>query len=204
MSYDPSISYSTQQAQPEVFHQLIKHPNGTTTIYETTVPPQKKTTFIQRKKVDPYTIILTPINNTTQQQTIQSQPQKSILHIHPSTPIIQTNSSSVQFLANPTTYVKKQTVIHPNAITQKIQPKYTTVIRAPVNVSTQSIIANVAPPQKLQKPIQKQKVIMSTSSLQHYRNFGSKSPSNHGPRKQLHPQHIVRNTPTNKIVSNIG
>lgn len=180
---------------------MIKHPNGTTTIYETTVPPQKKTTFIQRKK-DPYTIILTPISNATQQQTIQSQPQKSILHIHQSTPIIQTNSSSVQFLANPSTYVKKQTVIHPNSITQKIQPKYTTVIRAPVTAPSPSIITNVAP--KIQKPIQKQKVIMSTSSLQHYRNFGSKTPSNHGPRKQLHPQHIVRSTPTNTIVSNIA
>jgi hypothetical protein len=190
--------YSTQQ-QPEVYHQLIKHPNGTTTIYETTAPPQKKTTIIQRKKNnDPFTIILTPINNATQQQTIQNQPQKSILHIHQTTPIIQANSSSVQFIANPPTFVKKQTVIHP----QKVQPKYTTVIRAPTAPSPQQqiIATNIASP-KIQKPIQKQKVIMSTSSLQQYRNFNQKPSASHGPRKQLHPQHIVRTNPTNTIVS---
>jgi hypothetical protein len=179
-----------------VYHQLIKHPNGTTTIYETTAPQQKKTTIIQRKKPnDPFTIILTPISNTTQQQTIQTQPQKSIL-IHQTTPIIQANSSSVQFIANPPTFVKKQ-VIHP----QKVQPKYTTVIRAPTAPNPQIITTNVTPSTKIQKPIQKQKVIMSTSSLQQYRNFNQKPSASHGPRKQLHPQHIVRNNPTNTIVS---
>lgn len=65
---------------------MVKHPNGTTTIYETAAPSKK--TIIQRKKtIDPYTvqvvannntIILTPIGNTTQ-QAMQQQPQKSIV-----------------------------------------------------------------------------------------------------------------------------
>jgi hypothetical protein len=46
----------------------------------------------------------------------------------------------------------------------------------------------------MQRPIQKQKVIMSTSSLQQYRSYGHKTNA-HGSRKQLHPQHIIRPAP---------
>lgn len=201
VSFDqPSPHHVTYTAQPqqEIFHQMVKHPNGTTTIYETTAPSKK--TIIQRKKtIDPYTvqvvannntIILTPIGSTTQ-QTIQ-QPQKSIVHIHRTPP--------VQFLTAPQTFIKKQTVIHPQQLTQKSQPKYTTVIRAPsvslspVSPVPQQIITTVS--SKIQRPIQKQKVIMSTSSLQQYRSYNQKSSAGHGSRKQLHPQHIIRPAPS--------
>jgi hypothetical protein len=187
---------------------MVNH-NGTTTIYtESTGPPQKKT-IIQRKKPDPYTvqvalqsvannntIILTPIGNAATQQ-VQPQQQKSIVHIHRAGPIMQTASSPVQFLAAPPqTFLKKQTVLIPQMTqsTIKAPPKYTTVIRAPAPQVIQ-------PPQpqgvnsKIQRPIQKQKVIMSTSSLQQYRSFNQK-PTVHGSRKQLHPQHIIRPAPT--------
>lgn len=181
---------------------MVKHPNGTTTIYETTGHATKKT-IIQRKKTnDPYTvqvvannntIILTPIGNT--QQNIQQQSQKSIVHIHRTAPIIQTTAPPpVQFLAAPQTFLKKQTVIHPH-MTHKPQSNYTTVIRAPVASPTQQqIITTVS--SKIQRPIQKQKVIMSTSSLQQYRSYNQKPSAGHGSRKQLHPQHIIRPAPT--------
>jgi hypothetical protein len=194
------VTYSTQPQQ-EVFHQMV---NGTATIYETSAPSKK--TIIQRKKtIDPYTvqvvannntIILTPIGNTTQ-QTVQ-QPQKSIVHIHRTTPIIQTNASPVQFLAAPqSTFLKKQTVIHP-----QMTPKYTTVIRAPsapqITPPPQQVIATVS--SKIQRPIQKQKVIMSTSSLQQYRSYNQKSSVGHSSRKQLHPQHIIRPAPATAVI----
>lgn len=178
---------------------MVKHPNGTTTIYETTGQPQKKT-IIQRKKTsDPYTvqvvanannntIILTPIGSTSQ-QTIQ-QPQKSIVHIHRT---MQSSAPPVQFLAAPHSFLKKQTIIHPQ-MTQKPQTNYTTVIRTPSMIApTQpQVITTVS--SKVQKPIQKQKVIMSTSSLQQYRSYNQKA--GHGSRKQLHPQHIIRPSPS--------
>lgn len=185
---------------------MVKHPNGTTTIYETTAPSAKKT-IIQRKKInDPYTvqvvannntIILTPIGNPTH-QSIQQQAQKSIVHIHRQpTTLMQPTNAPVQFLSTPQTFLKKQTIIHPQ-MTQKTQPKYTTVIRAPhVQMPPQQqIITTVS--SKLQRPIQKQKVIMSTSSLQQYRSYNQKPGQSgaHGSRKQLHPQHIIRPAPT--------
>jgi hypothetical protein len=198
----------TAQPQQEIFHQMVKHPNGTTTIYETTAPSSKKTIIQRKKTIDPYTvqvvannntIILTPIGSTSQ-QTVQQQPQKSIVHIHRTAPMMQTNSPPVQFLTAPqTTFLKKQTVIHPQ-MTQKSQPKYTTVIRTP-SVAPSTAPA-LQPPQiittvssKVQRPIQKQKVIMSTSSLQQYR-YNQKSSPGHGSRKQLHPQHIIRPAPS--------
>lgn len=212
-NFQPKVSYEqpsthhvtyTSQPQQEVFHQMVKHPNGTTTIYETTAPSTKKT-IIQRKKTnDPYTvqvvannntIILTPIGNATQQAV--QQPQKSIVHIHRTTPMMQTPTPPVQFLTAPQTFLKKQTVIHPQMTQQKPQSKYTTVIRAPsVPPQPQQIITTVS--SKIQRPIQKQKVIMSTSSLQQYRSYNQKSSasSGHGSRKQLHPQHIIRPAPT--------
>lgn len=184
---------------------MVKHPNGTTTIYETTAPSSKKTIIQRKKTVDPYTvqvvannntIILTPIGNTTQ-QTIQQQPQKSIVHIHRTAPMMQASAPPVQFLTAPqTTFLKKQTVIHPQMTTQQSHPKYTTVIRTPSVPPQQQIITTVS--SKIQRPIQKQKVIMSTSSLQQYRSCNQKSPgaSGHGSRKQLHPQHIIRPAPS--------
>lgn len=180
--------------------------NGTTTIYEAAAPTKK--TIIQRKKtIDPYTvqvvannntIILTPIGNTTQQSV--QQPQKSIVHIHRTAPIIQTNNP-VQFLASPQTFLKKQTIIHPQ-MTQKSHPKYTTVIRAPsvpqIATPSQQVITTVS--SKIQRPIQKQKVIMSTSSLQQYRSYNQKSSVGHSSRKQLHPQHIIRPAPTTAVI----
>lgn len=195
------VTTYTAQPQPEVFHQhLVKHPNGTTTIYETSAPQTKKTIIQRKKTIDPYTvqvvannntIILTPIGGT--QQTVQQQPQKSIVHIHRSAPMMQT-SAPVQFLSAPQTFLKKQTVIHPQ-MTQKQQSKFTTVIRTPTIVPQppqQQIITTVS--SKIQRPIQKQKVIMSTSSLQQYRY--NQKPSAHGSRKQLHPQHIIRPVPS--------
>lgn len=201
MSFDqPHLTYSTQPQQ-EVFHQMV---NGTTSIYDST-PPAKKTIIQRKKTIDPYTvqvvannntIILTPIGNT--QQTVQ-QPQKSIVHIHRTTPILQANTSPVQYLAAPQTFLKKQTVIHPQMIA-KSQPKFTTVIRAtsvPQMTSSPQVVTTVS--SKIQRPIQKQKVIMSTSSLQQYRSYSQKSSVGHSSRKQLHPQHIIRPTASNVI-----
>lgn len=182
---------------------MVKHPNGTTTIFETTAPSSKKTIIQRKKTIDPYTvqvvannntIILTPIGNSTQ-QSLQQQHQKSIVHIHRTAPMMQAGSTPVQYLAAPQTILKKQTVIHPQMI-QKSQTKYTTVIRTPSVPPQQQMIAAVS--SKIQRPIQKQKVIMSTSSLQQYRSCGQKptGPSGHGSRKQLHPQHIIRPTPS--------
>jgi hypothetical protein len=197
VSYEPSHVTYTAQPQQEFFHQMVKHPNGTTTIYETTAPSTKKTIIQRKKTIDPYTIILTPIGSTTS-QSVQQQPQKSIVHIHrtAATPMIQTNAPPVQFLSSPQTYLK-QTVIHPQ-MTQKLQPKYTTVIRAPTTIVTPAAPAQVitAVSSKMQRPIQKQKVIMSTSSLQQYRSYNQKSSAGHGSRKQLHPQHIIRPAPS--------
>lgn len=204
VSYEhPSTHRVTYAAQPhqEIFHQMVKHPNGTTTIYETSGHATKKT-IIQRKKInDPYTvqvvsnnntIILTPIGNA--QQNVQQQSQKSIVHIHRTAPMIQTTAPPVQFLTAPQTFLKKPTVIHPH-MTHKPQANYTTVIRAPVASPTQQqIITTVS--SKIQRPIQKQKVIMSTSSLQQYRSYNQKPSAGHGSRKQLHPQHIIRPAPT--------
>lgn len=182
----------------------MKHPNGTTTIYETTAPPAKKTIIQRKKPIDPYTvqvmannntIILTPIGSGTQ-QLMQQQPQKSIVHIHRTAPMMQQQAPPVQFLAAPHTFLKKQTIIHPQ-MTQKPQTNYTTVIRAPTMISPQQqpqqqIITTVS--SKPSRPIQKQKVIMSTSSLQQYRSYNQKA--GHGSRKQLHPQHIIRPSPS--------
>lgn len=178
---------------------MVKHPNGTTTIYETSAPSTKKTIIQRKKTVDPYTvqvgnnntIILTPIGSATQQSVQQQQqPQKSIVHIHRTGP-------PVQFLAapSPQTFLKKQTIIHPQ-MNQKPQTNYTAVIRAPSNPPPpqQTIITTVS--SKIQRPIQKQKVIMSTSSLQQYRSYNQKPSAGHGSRKQLHPQHIIRPTPS--------
>lgn len=200
------VTYASQPHQ-EIFHQMVKHPNGTTTIYETTAPAKK--TIIQRKKtVDPYTvqvvannntIILTPIGSSTQQSQLHQQPQKSIVHIHRAAPMMQTTAPPVQFLTAPQSFLKKQTVIHPQ-MTQKPQANYTTVIRTPLvqqpmqQQQQQQIITTVS--SKLQRPIQKQKVIMSTSSLQQYRSYNQKPSAGHGSRKQLHPQHIIRPAPT--------
>lgn len=188
---------------------MVKHSNGTTTIYTETSTPSKKKTIIQRKKVDPYTvqmalqgvannntIILTPIN--TQQQSVVPQQQKSIVQIHRTAPMMQTSASSVQFIQP--TFVKKQTVIIPQMAPStaiKSQPKYTTVIRSPAITTIQQQPAPVST--KIQKPIQKQKVIMSTSSLQQYRSYNQK-PSPHGSRKQLHPQQIIRPTPATTVI----
>jgi hypothetical protein len=209
------VAYATQPQQ-EIFHQMVKHPNGTTTIYETTAPATKKTIIQRKKTVDPYTvqvvannntIILTPIGNTTQ-QTVQQQPQKSIVHIHRTPMIHQTNPTQqpVQFLTAPPSYLKKQTVIHPQMTQQKSQPKYTTVIRTPSLPLPQpqqqpQIITTVS--SKIQRPIQKQKVIMSTSSLQHYRSYNQKPSANsgHNSRKQLHPQHIIRPAPSSSTTT---
>lgn len=208
MTYEqPQTHHVTYATQPhhEIFHQMVKHPNGTTTIYETTGPSKK--TIIQRKKTaDPYTvqvvannntIILTPIGNTSQ-QTVQQQSQKSIVHIHRTAPMMQTSAPPVQYLTAPQTFLKKQTVIHPQ-MTQKTQTNYTTVIRTPmvpppVQQLQQQIVTTVS--SKVQRPIQKQKVIMSTSSLQQYRSYNQKPSTGHGSRKQLHPQHIIRPAPT--------
>lgn len=199
---------------------MVNH-NGTTTIYtESAGPPQKKTIIQRKKPNDPYTvqvalqsvtnnntIILRPIGNTTTQQ-IQPQPQKSIVHIHRAGPqLMQTAAQPVQFFtaaAPPQTFLKKQTVIIPQIAPTtaiKAQPKYTTVIRAPTiaqpqpqpQITTQPVVPGTVT--KIQRPIQKQKVIMSTSSLQHYRSFNQK-PNVHGSRKQLHPQHIIRPAPS--------
>lgn len=208
MSYEqPATHHVTYAAPPqqEIYHKMVNH-NGTTTIYtETTGPPQKKTIIQRKKPTDPYTvqmalqtvannntIILTPIGNATTQQ-VQSQPQKSIVHIHRTTPMQQ----PVQFLPQ-ATFLKKQTVLIPTQMqatstAMKTQPpKYTTVIRAPAQqvIQTQQLTPIVSNP----RPIQKQKVIMSTSSLQQYRSFNQK-PNAHGSRKQLHPQHIIRPAP---------
>lgn len=192
---------------------MVNH-NGTTTIYtESTGPPQKKTIIQRKKPTDPYTvqvalqsvannntIILTPIGNTTTQQ-VQPQPQKSIVHIHrTSAPLQQT--SSVQFLPQ-TTFLKKQTVIIPQMPQQKphqAPTKYTTVIRAPPTqvIQTQQLTPIVSNQKIHPKPIQKQKVIMSSSSLQQYRSFNNKNV--HGSRKQLHPQHIIRPAPQTSSV----
>ncbi|CRL07558.1 CLUMA_CG020523, isoform A [Clunio marinus] len=206
----PQAHHVTFAAPPqqEIFHQMVKHPNGTTTIYETTAPAAKKTIIQRKKTVDPYTvqvvannntIILTPIGSTTQ-QTVQ-QPQKSIVHIHRTAPMIQTTPQPVQFLSAPQTYLKKQTIIHPQMTTQKNQqqlqqPKFTTVIRTTsMSLPPQpQVVTTVS--SKIQRPIQKQKVIMSTSSLQQYRYNQKPGPSGHGSRKQLHPQHIIRPSPT--------
>lgn len=184
---------------------MVKHPDGTTTIYETSAPATKKTIIQRKKPVDPYTvqvvannntIILTPIGSTTQ-HTVQQQPQKSIVHIHRTAPLMQTTTPPVQFLSAPQTFLKKQTIIHPQ-MTQKSQQKYTTVIRTTSMPfpPQQQIITTVS--SKIQRPIQKQKVIMSTSSLQQYRSYNQKpsGPSTHGSRKQLHPQHIIRPAPS--------
>ena len=191
---------------------MVKHPNGTTTIYETTAPPKKTIIQPRKKTIDPYTvqvmannntIILTPIGSTSQ-QSIPSQPQKSIVHIQRTAPMIQTNVPSVQFLSAPHTFLKKQ-IIHPHMTTQKHQTNYTTVIRTPAMITPpqqqqqqiqqqQQVITTVS--SKIQRPIQKQKVIMSTSSLQQYRSYNQKSPGSHGSRKQLHPQHIIRPSPS--------
>lgn len=188
---------------------MVKHPNGTTTIYETTNPAAKKTIIQRKKTVDPYTvqlvannntIILTPIGAPSSQQTVQQQPQKSILHIHRSSPLIQTNSSPVHFLTAPQTFLKKQTIIHPQ-MTQKPTNNYTTVIRTPTAPAHQHIVTTVS--SKLQRPIQKQKVIMSTSSLEQYRSYNQKSPTCHGSRKQLHPQHIVRPAPSSTATATV-
>lgn len=189
----------------------MKHPNGTTTIYETAAPSAKKTIIQRKKTIDPYTvqvvannntIILTPISNTTQQNMQQQQQQKSIVHIHRTTPMMQNSTPPVQFITTPQTFLKKQTVIHPQ-MTQKPQPKYTTAIRAPSTQPPQQIITTVS--SKIQRPIQKQKVIMSTSSLQHYRSCNQKSPgqSGHGSRKQLHPQHIIRPAPSTSTTTTV-
>lgn len=194
---------------------MVNH-NGTTTIYtESTGPPQKKTIIQRKKPTDPYTvqvalqsvannntIILTPIGNTTTQQVQpqQQQQQKSIVHIHRTNPLQQT--SSVQFLPQ-TTFLKKQTVLIPQIQQSKSQQapaKYTTVIRAPTPqiIQTQQLTPIVSNHKTHAKPIQKQKVIMSTSSLQQYRSFNHKNA--HGSRKQLHPQHIIRPTPQTTTV----
>jgi hypothetical protein len=179
--FQPKVSFDQSHysapPQQEVFHQVV---NGTASIYEAT--PTSKKTVIQRKKtIDPYTvqvvannntIILTPIGNTSQ-QTVQ-QPQKSIVHIHRTAPILQGNASPVQFLAAPQTFLKKQTVIHPQMIA-KSQPKFTTVIRAtsvPQLTASPQVATTVS--SKIQRPIQKQKVIMSSSSLQQYRSYNQK------------------------------
>lgn len=210
MTYEqPTTHHLTYTAppQPEIYHKMVNH-NGTTTIYtESTGPPQKKTIIQRKKPTDPYTvqvalqsvannntIILTPIGNATTQQ-VQPQQQKSIVHIHRTAPLQQT--SSVQFLPQ-TTFLKKQTVIIPQLPQPKPQPtppKYTTVIRAPQSqiIQTQQLTPIVSNQKIHQKPIQKQKVIMSTSSLQQYRSFNHKTV--HGSRKQLHPQHIIRPAP---------
>jgi hypothetical protein len=204
VSYEPPhhVTYSAQPQQ-EVFHSVV----NAAAIYETTTPAKK--TVIQRKKtIDPYTvqvvannntIILTPIGGTSQQPVQQSQ--KSIVHIHRSTPILQANAAPVQFLAAPQTFLKKQTIIHPQ-MAPKSQPKYTTVIRAPsipqITQPSQQVITTV--PSKIQRPIQKQKVIMSTSSLQQYRSYNQKTTVGHSSRKQLHPQHIIRPTPTTTVI----
>lgn len=224
MTYEQPQTHHVTYAPPpqqEIYHKMVNH-NGTTTIYtETTGPPQKKTIIQRKKPTDPYTvqmalqtvannntIILTPIGNATTQQ-VQSQPQKSIVHIHRTTPIQQ----PVQFLPQ-TTFLKKQTVIiptqqmQPTATAIKTQPKYTTVIRAPAQqvIQTQQLTPIVSNQKLPPKPIQKQKVIMSTSSLQQYRSFNQK-PNAHGSRKQLHPQHIIRPAPTvihQSIVSGVS
>lgn len=193
-----SVTYATQPHQ-EIFHQMVKHPNGTTTIFETSSHAAKKTVFQRKNNADPYTvqvvannntIILTPIGNT--QPNVQQAP-KSIVHIHRTAPMIQTNATPVQFLTAPQSFLKKQTIIHPH-MTNKPQSNYTTVIRAPVASAQQQ--ANTSSSSKIQRPIQKQKVIMSTSSLQQYRSYNQKSSAGHGSRKQLHPQHIIRPAPT--------
>lgn len=221
----PKVSYEqpthhvtyTTPPQPEIFHKMVNH-NGTTTIYtESTGPPQKKTIIQRKKPNDPYTvqvalqsvannntIILTPIGNATTQQ-VQQQPQKSIVHIH-RTPIMQAASQPVQFFtaAPSQTFMKKPTQIiipqiAPTTTTIKTQPKYTTVIRAPapqvIQPTSVQQSVSVQGVSKIQRPIQKQKVIMSTSSLQQYRSFNQK-PNAHGSRKQLHPQHIIRPAPS--------
>lgn len=206
MSYEqPQTHHVTYAAPPqqEIYHKMVNH-NGTTTIYtETTGPPQKKTIIQRKKPTDPYTvqmalqtvannntIILTPIGNTTTQQ-VQSQPQKSIVHIHRTTPIQQ----PVQFLPQ-TTFLKIPTQMQNTSTTMKTQPTYTTVIRAPAQqvIQTQQLTPIVSNQKINPRPIQKQKVIMSTSSLQQYRSFNQK-PNAHGSRKQLHPQHIIRPAP---------
>ncbi|KAL7011161.1 hypothetical protein ACKWTF_014127 [Chironomus riparius] len=234
ISTEPKVSYEqpthhvtyATPPQPEIFHKMVNH-NGTTTIYtESAGPPQKKTIIQRKKPNDPYTvqvalqsvtnnntIILRPIGNSTTQQ-IQPQQQKSIVHIHRAPQIMQTTSQPVQFFttAPPQTYLKKQTVIIPQMAPTsaiKTQPKYTTVIRAPVapqvinaqqpqqQITTQQLAPGTN--SKIQRPIQKQKVIMSTSSLQQYRSFNNK-PNAHGSRKQLHPQHIIRHAPSTTVI----
>jgi hypothetical protein len=213
MTFEQPATHHVTYAQPppEIYHKMINH-NGTTTIYtESTGPPQKKTIIQRKKPTDPYTvqvalqsvannntIILTPIGNATTQQ-VQPQQQKSIVHIHRTTPLQQT--SSVQFLPQ-TTFLKKQTVIIPQLPPKPspTPPKYTTVIRAPTSqvIQTQQLTPIVSNQKVQQKPIQKQKVIMSTSSLQQYRSFNHKNV--HGSRKQLHPQHIIRPAPQTTTV----
>lgn len=219
MTYEqPTTHHVTYAAPPqqEIYHKMVNH-NGTTTIYtESTGPPQKKTIIQRKKPTDPYTvqvalqsvannntIILTPIGNTSTQQ-VQPQQQKSIVHIHRTTPIQQA-STSVQFLPQ-TTFLKKQTVIIPQLPPPKPQPapaKYTTVIRAPTPqvIQTQQLTPIVSNQKIHQKPIQKQKVIMSTSSLQQYRSFNNKNV--HGSRKQLHPQHIIRPAPQTTVIQSM-
>jgi hypothetical protein len=139
-------------------------------------------------------------------------------------PII-TNSQQVQFVQQP--FIKKNTVIinphqlatHSNKIIgnqqqvqqqhspQQIQQKFQTVIRAPVtsvSVSaqpqttiTQQAIQPIQPAKAIQKPLQKQKVIMSTSSLQQYRHFNQ----NHHQNQHQHrvPLHLPIPIPTTSV-----
>lgn len=130
------------------------------------------------------TIILTP-----------AQTSKNVVHIRHHH---QQANLPVQFLQQQ--LFKKNTVIMAPVVPQKF---HTTVIRAPATITAP------AP-----KPIQKQKVIMSTSSLQQYRHYRSPHPHRplpmssqmvptvtvstpvvvptHQSRKQLHPQQIIR------------
>lgn len=134
------------------------------------------------------------VNNTI---ILTPQTSKNVVHIRHHH---QQNNLPVQFLQQQ--LFKKNTVIMA-PVPQKF---HTTVIRAPATITAP------AP-----KPIQKQKVIMSTSSLQQYRHYRSPHPNRpshqlpmsspmvptvtvstpvvvptHQSRKQLHPQQIIR------------
>lgn len=149
--------------------------------------PELQNLLTMGGKVNTNTIILTP-----------AQTSKNVVHIRHHH---QQNNLPVQFLQQQ--LFKKNTVIMAPVVPQKF---HTTVIRAP------STITAPAP-----KPIQKQKVIMSTSSLQQYRHYRSPHPHRqphplpmssqmvptvtvstpvvvptHQSRKQLHPQQIIR------------
>lgn len=126
-----------------------------------------------------------------------AQTTKNVVHIRHHH---QQNNLPVQFLQQQ--LIKKNTVF----MAPLPQKFHTTVIRAPATITAP------AP-----KPIQKQKVIMSTSSLQQYRHYRSPHPNRqshpqpmssqmvptvtvatpvvvptHQSRKQLHPQQIIR------------